>query len=358
MTRTWNLLRDLDRWLEAAVLRQLPPAQHRAVNWLVLVSTALGLFLAWALPRSASLTLMVPIIAGCFLRGTRRVWLLPPLAAYHYWIQGSLADTALFLAGGGATLLFTVVTAEKFRTARRQGSELRRSLEVARHVQRALEPPNSTEWGMLEMATSMRCSETLGGDFICLRPIGPDRFGILLGDVMGKGVRAALAAAFVTGLYGELAREGFGPSAILEITSRRLHELFSRFELFATMAALEYDSRRKEWRASVAGHDAPLLLRADGAVEELLERGMAAGIEPDEHYQDMRRPARPGDQIFLASDGLIPDGLPEAEVCRLLLATAQGPTDAALHRVVTDLQKRLPPGHHDDMTGLLLRLSE
>lgn len=358
MTWTWRLIRDLDRWLEAAVLRQLGPAQQRAVNWLVLIITALGLGLAWATPRSASLTLMMPIVAGCFLRGTRRVWLLPPLAAYHYWLVGSLPDTAIFLVGASTTLLFTVVTAEKFRTARRQGSELRRSLEVARHVQRALEPPVSTEWGLLEMATSMRCSETLGGDFICLRPVGPDRFGILLGDVMGKGVRAALAAAVVTGLYGELAREGFGPSAILEITSRRLHELFGRFELFATMAALEYDSKRNEWRASVAGHDAPLLLRADGSVEELLERGMAAGIEPDEHYQDMRRPARPGDQIFLASDGLIPDGLPELEVCRMLLGSAQDPADQALQKVVTDLQGRLPPGYRDDMTGLLLRLAE
>ncbi|MGI5844810.1 MAG: PP2C family protein-serine/threonine phosphatase [Candidatus Xenobium sp.] len=358
MTWTWKLFHELDRWLEAAVLRKLPPAQHRVVNWLVLIATALGLGLAWATPRSASLTLMMPIVAGCFLRGTRRVWLLPPLTAYHYWLVRSLPDTLLFLAGASATLFFILVTAEKFRTVRRQGSELRRSLEVARHVQRALEPPSRTEWGLLEMATSIRCSEALGGDFICLRPVGPDRFGILLGDVMGQGVRAALAAAVVTGLYGELAREGFSPSAILEITNRRLNEFFGSFELFATMAALEYDSKHNQWRASVAGHDAPLLLRADGSVEELLERGMAAGIEPDEQYQDMRRPALPGDQIFLASDGLIPYGMPESDVCRMLLGSAQDPADQALQKVVTDLQRRLPPGYRDDMTGLLLRLTE
>ena len=344
--------------MEAAILHQVPSGQRQGLDFLVSGCALLGVGLALYLPETASLTLLLPLLAGCYLRGARRAWLLPPLAALHLALQRSLPSTLVFALAGVGTVTFAVVTAERFRSTRRYAAELKRSLDVARHIQRALEPPSTVQWGPLDMASVLTSSDTLSGDFICLRPVGPDRVGRVLGDVTGKGVRAALAAAFVTGLYGELAREGFEPSAILEIISRRLHELFGPVELFVTMAALELDPRRKEWRAAVAGHDPPLRMRADGQVEELLERGMAAGILPDESYQEMRRPARVGDQIFLASDGLIPDGVPEGEIRDLLLATASSRISVALEQVVLTLQGRLAAHHEDDRTGLLIRLVE
>ncbi len=351
-----GLWRRLNASLEAAFLRELLPGQQQALALLVLACAISGLALAVWMPETSSLTLMLPILAGCFLSGVRRLWLLPPLVALQYHLQNSPAAAAVFLVGGASAVLIVVLLADRFRMVRAHGAELKRSMEVARHVQRALEPRPLVEWDILEMATMIRYSETLGGDFVCHQPVGPDRFGIVLGDVSGKGVRAALAAAFVTGLYGELAREGFGPSAILEIISRRLHEMFRDFDLFVTIVALEFDPRRNEWRAAVAGHDPPFLMRSDGQVEEMLERGTAAGILPDEHYQDMRRPARAGDQIFLASDGLIPDGLPESEVRQILLQNATRPLPKTLEAVASELQGRLPPNYHDDTTGVLIRL--
>ncbi len=351
-----SLWRRLNSSLEAAFLHELLPGQRQAMALLVMALALSGVALAIWMPETSSLTLMLPILAGCFLRGVRRLWLLPPLVALQYWLQSSPAAAAVFLIGGASTVLIVVLLADRFRMVRAHGAELARSLEVAYNVQKALEPRPLVEWDTLEMATWIRYSETLGGDFVCHQPVGPDRFGIVLGDVSGKGVRAALAAAFVTGLYGELAREGFGPSAILEIISRRLHEMFRDFDLFVTIVALEFDPRRSEWRAAVAGHDPPFLMRADGQVEELLERGTAAGILPDEHYQDMRRPARAGDQVFLASDGLIPDGLPGPDIGQLLRTSAHRPLNETLEAVVQDLQRRLPPRYRDDTTGVLIRL--
>ena len=350
--RLWN---RFDAWVEGAVLHRLSPPQQRAMDYFVTLCSLAGVALAFLVPQTASLTLLLPLFTGCHLRGARRAWLLGPLALLHLLLQGSWLATLLFLVGGTTTILFAVVTAKKFRAVRSRDEELRRSLEVARHVQQALEPPRTSDWGVLEMACRLDCCETLGGDFLCLRPVGPDRFGIMIGDVMGKGVRAALAAAFVTGLYGELAREGFGPSAILEIANRRLCELFGPFDFFVTIAVLEYDPKRSEWRVALAGHEPPLLLRADGHSEELTGSGLPAGIDADEQYRETRRPALQGDQVFMVSDGLIPEGLPVPVVREILQGSSKVPVALALDRVASRLRADLPANRTDDATIFLVR---
>lgn len=349
-----DLWKTVDTWVERAVLGRLPERQVRVLEGCLVAASAAGLLVAVLSPSTAALALLSPLVAACFFRGKRFGWLLVPLTAVYALFDPSPLGVLTFLAGGVGGILGATVTLGKYREARRRGEELGRALQVARQVQRGLEPPASPQWGPLDMAARLEACELLGGDFVCMRPLGPGRFGLLVGDVMGNGVRAALAAAFVTGLYSELARSGLGPAAVLEAVNRRFCEVFGPHDWFVTLTALEYDARLEEWRIGLAGQEAPFLLRADGRREDFEGViGLPAGIEPQEEYREAHRPAHPGDQILLVSDGLAPDGLPEEVATPILEACRNRPAPDALEAVFDLLRARSEKV--DDATALLIR---
>lgn len=349
-----DLWTTVDGWMERAVLGHLPERQVHLLEGCLALFTASGLLLACLSPTTAALALLSPLVAACFFRGKRFGWLLVPLTAIYALFDSSPLGLSSFVAGGVGGIFGATITLNKYREARRRGEELASGLEVARQVQRGLEPPASMRWGPLDMAARLEACEHLGGDFVCMRPLGPGRFGFLVGDVMGTGVQAALAAAFVTGLYGELARSGLGPGAVLDAVNRRFCEFFGAYDWFVTLAALEYDSRLEEWRMALAGQELPFLLRADGLREEVEDViGLPAGIEPQEEYREARRAAHPGDQLLVTSDGLAPHGLPQ-ELAQVTLQTcrdrsARGALDAVFEML------RARSAKVDDATALLIR---
>lgn len=349
-----DLWKTVDGWMERAVLGHLPERQVRSLEGGLALATAAGLLMACLSPSTAALALLSPLVAACFFRGKRFGWLLVPLTAVYALFDASPLGLASFVAGGVGGIFGATITLNKYREARRRGEELANGLEVARQVQRGLEPPAAMRWGPLDMAARLEACEHLGGDFVCLRPLGPGRFGFLLGDVMGTGVQAALAAAFVTGLYGELARSGLGPAAVLEAVNRRFCECFGTYDWFVTLAALEYDARLDEWRLALAGQELPFLLRADGTREEFEDViGLPAGIEPQEEYREARRAAQPGDQLLVTSDGLTPQGLPEELADVTLQSWRERSAGEALDAVFEILRAR--SAKVDDATALLIR---
>lgn len=344
----------LDGWVERAVLGRLPAGEARLLDALLALAAASGLALGLWHPPTLTLALLTPVVMASFFKGFRVAgWLLLPAAAVSATVDPSPLGIATFLGGGGLGILWASVTVGKYRQARLRGEELGRALAMARQVQRGLEPPGSLRWGPLAVAARFETCEFLGGDFVCLRDLGPGRFGIVVGDVMGHGVQAALAAAFVTGLYGELARSGLGPAPVLQAINRRFCEFFGPHDCFVTLAALEYDTAGEQWRIALAGQEPPLLARADGTCERLPEvQGLPAGIDPLEEYREIRRPSRPGDHLLLASDGLAPEGLPEGPTLATLRDSREQPVEEALGRLFDLLgRERL----RDDASGLLIR---
>lgn len=223
-------------------------------------------------------------------------------------------------------------------------------LKLARRVQQALEPPATFRLGPLEVATSLQICAELGGDLLCFRT-APRWIGILLGDVMGKGVEAALAAAYLEGLYDELAR-ACGPREILEIVNHRFWQRF-RGELFATLLCGQLDLGTGRWVVARAGHPPALLLRADGGLSLLDPAGIPIGIEDGESYEQLAVPALPGDDLLLASDGVWDGDLPEtAASCARRWRGCTVPQ--SLEGWMTSLPQPIPLS--DDRTAAWLRL--
>ena len=281
---------------------------------------------------------------------------LVPVLAAHHWMGHSWLEDLLFLPAACLGVMFGVVTAAKYRLARTRELALAESLQVARHFQVALVPARQARWGPFLIGSHQEVSQHLGGDLFCVQPLGEDRWSMLIGDVMGKGVPAALVAAFVIGSFREPAAAG--PRAILERINQLVLRALGEQSLFVTLACVELDLGVGVWRCALAGHPPPMLLRQDGSQVSLSCSGLVAGVTSEPEYEQLEVAARPGDQLFMATDGFLDEEIPESAVLEAVRRGLPAPLDEALAVLVAEL-KSLRPARSctDDATAVLIRLT-
>ncbi len=228
-----------------------------------------------------------------------------------------------------------------------KNAQLEADLAMARQVQQALlthQYPTVPAGVLPERSLLRFChrwipSSAVAGDFFAVLPVSHTSAAVLLCDVMGHGVRAALVAALIHGLARESRALAASPERFLSEINRGLQSLLSRTDdlVFVTAVYLVVDVARGELRLANAGHPRPLLLRHEGGVEALGVgadgSGPALGMIPDEVYEAVTVPLSPGDRVFVFTDGLYeaadasgeefgPDRLREAMAARAGLATS------------------------------------
>ncbi len=183
---------------------------------------------------------------------------------------------------------------------------LDRDLAIAADIQRSFLPAS----GLLDagrndftLHATMLPALAVGGDFYDYFSLEEGRLGVVVGDVSGKGVPAALLMAVTRTLLRACAQRGAAPGACLEEVNRLLLRDTSA-ERFVTLFYAVLDARQGELSYANGGHNPPLLLRASGAVDELPGGGVVVGIVPGVSYQTKTVPLHPGDQLFLYTDGI------------------------------------------------------
>jgi serine phosphatase RsbU (regulator of sigma subunit) len=205
-----------------------------------------------------------------------------------------------------ATLLFVLLTMEL-----RDKLTLKGDLEIARQIQFGLLPfEGLTRDGWLVRA-SMRPANTVGGDYFDLVDLGDGRVAVVVGDVAGKGMPAALLMALLQGSLRTLVTAGLRGEALVaklnahlcaNIPPNRLVTLF--------YAEVEPDGRLVYVNA---GHNPPRLARAAGAIETLQGGGVALGILPDFAYERCETSLGSGDRLVLYTDGITEAANPRDE---------------------------------------------
>ncbi len=208
--------------------------------------------------------------------------------------------------------------AESTAELRRKNSEMEADLAMARQVQVALLPSQypvapagvSAEHSLVRFCHRWIPSSAVAGDFFAVLPVIPMSAAVLLCDVMGHGVRAALVAALIHGLVREHRALAGNPERFLSELNRGLQTMLSRAGelVFVTAVYLVIDVSRGEMKFANAGHPYPLLLRRNGEVEALAVgadgSGPALGMIPDESYEAAVVPLKAGDRVFVYTDGL------------------------------------------------------
>jgi sigma-B regulation protein RsbU (phosphoserine phosphatase) len=225
------------------------------------------------------------------------------------------------------------------RLAGRMADELR----LATQVQRALLPP-PLHHAHLELAAEFIPAREIGGDYYDVIPLDRDRLAVCLGDVMGKGVPAALLVANLRACLRAHADENRDDPARCIARVNRLFWDATPKGLFATLffGVLDFDSGTLTYVN--AGHEPALLLRQGQGPTVLDEGGTVLGLFEDTSYATGRLALAPEDRLVLFSDGLADRAAPSGELfgsrrLRDAAVRAQGdPVRIALYSLLGEVQ--------------------
>ncbi len=180
---------------------------------------------------------------------------------------------------------------------------LERELEVARDIQTSFLPDTAPEIEGWEVAAFYRAARQVGGDFYDFFPVDDHRWAIVVADVADKGVPAALFMALSRTLLRAVGSNRQTPA----ITLKRVNHLLlrdSRSDLFVTVWYGLWDTRTGIVHYASAGHNPPLIIRADGTTERLSVRGIALGVIPDIELGEAETTLHPGDTLVAYTDGI------------------------------------------------------
>ncbi len=182
---------------------------------------------------------------------------------------------------------------------------LGRELELAAEIQRNLLPPEQDTTFPIHGISLPAYDVT--GDFYDFFTLADGQICFIIGDVAGKGMNAALLMAKTASLARGFGKTIRSPASLLSRINREIYDTNTR-GMFVTMVAGVYDPKSGAVRLFNAGHQPPLLRRADGRFETITEASIPLGIDPDPAY-------RVADEMTIALDGgclyIVTDGVTE-----------------------------------------------
>lgn len=188
-----------------------------------------------------------------------------------------------------------------------------RELELARGIQASLLPPEPPTVPHLDVAGRCLPASNVGGDYYDHVLLPDGRLVLLVADVSGHNLAAALIQTAARAALRAAIQAGGGAAEMLDRTNRTLHDDLTRAELFLTafVGIVEPDGRTLTF--ADAGHNPTLRLRAStGEVESLSTNGLPIGVLPDGMYDEQRIELAPDDVLLVYTDGLTearsPDG--------------------------------------------------
>jgi sigma-B regulation protein RsbU (phosphoserine phosphatase) len=198
---------------------------------------------------------------------------------------------------------------ELLRARQESDRERQRLQDLVTTLQRSLLPPVLPAVPGLEAAAHYRIAsvDEVGGDFYDLFPL-PDRWGLFLGDVCGKGAHAATLTSLIRYTLRAAAVYDPDPAAVLHTLNTALHQEYEqdgRSFCTAIFGLLTPEADGFTLTFANGGHPDPLLIRADGtAAYQAAPHGMLLGVLDDALYTAVTIRLQPGDCLLLYTDGL------------------------------------------------------
>jgi GAF domain-containing protein len=228
---------------------------------------------------------------------------------------------------------------------------------VARTLQESLMPPGLPQIPGLDLAARYHpASHEVGGDFYDVFPLSPGRWLMAVGDVCGKGPKAAALTGSIRSALRAVAMYERDPSRILQGVNDAMRSQFEASTLF-TMVAGVFDRTPRTLRFTVScgGHPPPLVVRAHGEIETGGTEGTLLGIFPNPALSDRAVDVGKGDAIVFFTDGATNQRVPDeaARLARVLQQRA-GAAASDLAETVIDVARRQQS--HDDVAALVLRM--
>jgi serine phosphatase RsbU (regulator of sigma subunit)/predicted enzyme related to lactoylglutathione lyase len=248
-------------------------------------------------------------------------------------------------------------TAERLESERRAAQEM----EIAKEVQARLFPQTLPPIKTLEYAGTCIQARQVGGDYYDFLDLGRDRLGLVIGDIAGKGIAAALLMANLqANLRSQCATALDHPERFLQSVNQLFYEN-TIDSAYATLFFGEYDDRARRLRYANCGHLSALLLRRDNSLERLASTCTVLGLFKEWDCSIEECGLFCGDTLVLYTDGIsesLNDGGEEFGEQRLIEALRRnggGSSRALVESIVDEVQRFGPHEQHDDITLIVAR---
>ena len=244
---------------------------------------------------------------------------------------------------------------------------MKRDLQIAKEIQTWLLPASPPPVPGMEIAFATRPANTVAGDYYDVFPrSGSDepKWVFAMADVAGKSIPAALLMATIQASLKTLAAS---PSSLRDLVSRMNRYACGNSQegrRFTTAFLAEYSPTTRELTYVNAGHNAPILRRASGAVERLEAGGIPLGILKAASYESGLVVLQSGDYLVVFTDGVVEaenelgDEYGEQRLLLMVQSGAQLPPVHLLYNITVDLDRFVADApQHDDITSMLVKVS-
>ncbi|MBI3664988.1 MAG: SpoIIE family protein phosphatase, partial [Acidobacteria bacterium] len=181
--------------------------------------------------------------------------------------------------------------------------EKKQEMEEAIEIEQRLVPQDLPQIPGYEMAAAWQPAHGVGGDYFDGLKFAGGKIGLAIGDVMGKGMPAALLMSNLQAAVRAFASEGLPPQELCEKVNRVLSSSMTTGR-FVSFHYCLLDANRKMLSYSNAGHLPPILWRRNGAPIRLEEGGAVLGVFPDGRYAEGEAALQTGDRLVLFTDGV------------------------------------------------------
>ena len=242
--------------------------------------------------------------------------------------------------------------AEKREAERRTAQEL----EIAKQVQARLFPQLPPAIRTLEYAGTCIQARQVGGDYFDFLVLGEGRFGVVTGDVAGKGIAAALLmASLQANLQIQCEMPLDQPRQLLQSVNQVFHKNTIK-SAYATLFFGEYDDGERRLRYANCGHLPPLLLRSDNTLDRLGSTGTVLGLFRDWDCLIEERTLNPGDTLAIYTDGITEafndteEEFGEERLVDSLRRHRHLPAEGIISAVVDEVLRFSGNEQHDDIT--------
>jgi serine phosphatase RsbU (regulator of sigma subunit) len=269
-------------------------------------------------PPGLLLAVALVLLMAILARGSR----LGMDAVYIGLAGGGLVICAVLVSGLRVTILpsgllisTTIVTAVTGLTANyiharvtsemqeEQLEEISSDLRKAAEIQQRLQPESMPEVEGVEIAGFQIPCKEIGGDYYDVVDLGERKVGLLIADVCGKGISAALLMSNLQSNFRQLAPVTASPEALVNNLNKIASQVFSEGR-FVTLCYSVLDVAGKKLTYCCAGHMPPFVCHADGSVEQLEPGGIPIGPFADFEYEEREVGLLAGDLVFTYTDGL------------------------------------------------------
>jgi sigma-B regulation protein RsbU (phosphoserine phosphatase) len=250
--------------------------------------------------------------------------------------------------------------AQRMLASERRLVAVSRELDLAREIQQSILPRALPDTAGLLVAACYLPMSDIGGDFYDFDTQRANRLGVLVADVTGHGVPAALVASMVKMAFAAQAERLENPGLVLTKMNRTLCGAFTGAYVTACCGVIDVLNRQLSYAS--AGHPAPLLRGSDGRVKQLEQRGVLLAFDATAQYATAEVALNAGDRVVFFSDGLVEACNPsdeffgDARLEQLLVASAGGTPAQFVDQIVAELRRWVGPDTHlqDDVTVVVV----